>query len=192
MHPNTHTLPLDERSPGRLSRRAVLAWGSGLLSALFSGCAGYRVGHGSLYPTDIQTVHVPMFDSSSFRRNLGEQLTEAVVKEIEAKTPYKVVGAAGADSTLSGRIFSETKRTVFETLTDEPRQAEVALAVAVSWADRRGDLIAQSTVAAPPALVDLTQSSYVVAEDGQSIATGHLAAIRRLAAQIVGLMEAPW
>ena len=58
--------------------------------------------------TDIQTIRVPVFQSSSFRRDLGEQLTEAVVKEIEKRTPYKVVRDASADSVLIGRITSET------------------------------------------------------------------------------------
>src|SRR6266481_1806454 len=74
------------------------------------GCAGYRFGAASLYPPDIQTVYVPVFESNSFRRNLGEWLTEAVCKEIELKTPYKVVGTPNADSVLTGKITSDTKR----------------------------------------------------------------------------------
>ena len=50
---------------------------------LLGGCAGYQIGNQSLYPQEIRTVYVPMFQSISFRRNLGERLTEAVVKEIE-------------------------------------------------------------------------------------------------------------
>ena len=76
------------------------------------GCAGYRFGAASLYPPDIQTVYVPVFESNSFRRNLGEWLTEAVCKEIELKTPYKVVGTPNADSVLTGKITSDTKPAV--------------------------------------------------------------------------------
>ena len=47
-----------------------------LNSALFVGCAGYQVGHRSLYRPDIRTVHVPVVQSDSFRRYLGERLTE--------------------------------------------------------------------------------------------------------------------
>ena len=51
-----------------------------------------------------------MFESVSFRRDLGERLTEAVMKQIEEKTPYKVVSDPNADSMLSGRIAQESKR----------------------------------------------------------------------------------
>ncbi len=48
-----------------------------VVSLLVCGCAGYQVGQQALYRPDVQTVHVPIFESNSFRRNLGEQLAEA-------------------------------------------------------------------------------------------------------------------
>src|SRR6476660_2725748 len=60
--------------------------------AFLTGCAGYQLGQRSLYRPDICTVHIPVIQSDSFRRYLGERLTEAVVKEVELRTPYKVVG----------------------------------------------------------------------------------------------------
>src|SRR4051812_8178434 len=62
------------------------------------GCIGYHVGTNSLYAADVATVYVPMIESDSYRRDLGERLTEAIVKEIELKTPYKVVSTPDADS----------------------------------------------------------------------------------------------
>src|SRR4051812_20937445 len=79
-----------------------------------AGCARYRFGAASLYPPDIQTVYVPVFESNSFRRGLSEWLTEAVCKEIEAKTPYKVVGTPQADSVLTAKLVSDTKRVIIE------------------------------------------------------------------------------
>ena len=46
-----------------------------------------------------------MIESDSYRRDLGERLTEAVIKEIELKTPYKVVGTPDADSILSVQLL---------------------------------------------------------------------------------------
>ena len=71
--------------------------------------AGYQIGNKSLYPAGIETVYVPICKSNSFRRGLGEQLTEAIQKEIEKKTPYKVVGTPNADSTLLCEISGEKK-----------------------------------------------------------------------------------
>ena len=44
---------------------------------LLSGCAGYQIGNRALYRPDIRTVHVPVVQSDSYRRYLGERLTEA-------------------------------------------------------------------------------------------------------------------
>ena len=81
---------------------------------LLAGCAGYQVGTGSLYAPDVPTVYVPMIESDSYRRDLGERLTEAVVKEIELKTPYKVVSTPDADSILSARLLDDTRRVLVE------------------------------------------------------------------------------
>jgi len=167
----------------------------GLLLCLlvFAGCATYHVGNASLYPPHIRTVYVPIFESDSYRRNLGERLTEAVTKEIEAKTPYKVMGTPNADSVLTGRIVSETKRVLIEDPFDDPREVEVGLQVQVRWIDRRGDSVrSMEPVPLPSELALVGASASLVPEVGQSIAVAHQQAVQRLAEQIVGMMEAPW
>jgi len=165
-----------------------LAW-----LVLVAGCVGYQVGNWSLYPGHIRTVYVPMFESTSYRRNLGERLTEAVMKEIEAKTPYKVVGTPDADSVLTGRITGETKRVLVENRFDEPREVEVNLRVEVRWIDHRGEVIRQTEpIPLPRELALVGGSASLIPEVGQSVATAHQQAIQRLAEQIVGMMEAPW
>jgi hypothetical protein len=71
---------------------------------------------------------------------------------------------------------------------------EASLYVQVTWTKRDGTLIASNAMipVEPGLTVDVLGLSSVVPETGQSIATGHQKAIDRLAAQIVGLMEAPW
>lgn len=157
-----------------------------------SGCAGYQVGSRSLYPPDIHTVYVPVFESNSYRRYLGERLTEAVIKEIELKTPYKVVGNPNADSVLSGIIVEDTKRITAENQLDDPRQTEIILGVNVTWLDRRGGLIQQGTLPITADVASVSGTSKVTPETGQSIVVGQQIAIQRLAEQIVGLMETPW
>ena len=88
---------------------------------------------------------MPVFESNSFRRNLSEQLTEAVCKEIELDTPYKVVGSPQADSVLTGKLTNDTKRVIVEDQYDMPREVEVNMAVEVRWVNRKGDLINQAT-----------------------------------------------
>ncbi len=171
-------------------RRTAL---SGLLLVALSGCAGYQVGSHSLYAPDVTTVYVPMIESDSFRRDLGEQLTEAVVKQIELTTPYKVVGTPDADSILSARLTSDSRRTLGETAYDDPRVYETEITAQVTWVNRRRQPICPPcSVALPPELVGMGQTSTLVPEAGQSVAIAQQQAIDRLAQQIVATMEQPW
>ena len=176
--------------PGHLPALLVAT----LLVALSAcGCAGYRFGAASLYPADIQTIYVPMFQSDSYRRDLAERITEAVCKEIERRTEYKVVNNPNADSVLSGRLLNETKRIIVESPTDEPRESQVEFFMEVTWLDRQGALLAQSQkVPLPGTVANITQTSNVVPEVGQSIATGQQDVISRIAYQVVSMMETPW
>ncbi|MBU4270978.1 MAG: hypothetical protein KKE86_07810 [Planctomycetes bacterium] len=157
------------------------------------GCAGYQIGNQSLYPAEVRTVYVPMFDSNSFRRGLGERLTEAVVKEIETKTPYKVVDDPNADSVLSGCIVSERKSVLVPSLSGDAREVQVGMSVEISWVDRRGRVLRETAnVPLPEEIVTVSGTGNVVPEVGQSIAAAQQQAICRMAEQIVGLMEKPW
>jgi len=164
------------------------------LSVLTStGCVGYQVGAGSLYAPDVTTVYVPMIDSDSYRRDLGERLTEAVVKEIELKTPYKVVHTPDADSILSARLIADTRRTLVEDAFDDPRLSETEVRAEVTWLNRRRmPIVPTQAMPVPDGLVEISQTSTVITEEGQSVATSQQEAIERLAQQIVSTMEAPW
>lgn len=166
-----------------------------LLAAFVSmagGCACYHFGADTLYPPDIHTVYVPMFESDSFRRDLGEQLTEAVCKEIEKRTPFKVVGSPNADSVLTGRIHADTKHVLVREPNNEGRVDEMGLVITVTWADRHGVVQREGTVPLPPELVTLTQTNQLIPEYGQSTVTSLEKVMQGLAKKIVDLMEAPW
>jgi hypothetical protein len=167
------------------------------VALLCAGCAGYRFGNNTLYAPNVRTVYVPVFQSDSFRTtpaiDIGERLTEAVCKEIEKRTPFKVVGTAdGADSVLTGRIVADTKRMVVESPTDQSRMVEMNYQTLITWADRGGAVIASGEVPLPAATVDVGQSAALVPEFGRSVASTQQEAIIKLAQQIVGLMEEPW
>jgi hypothetical protein len=157
------------------------------------GCAGYQVGTHSLYAPDVQTVYVPMIESDSYRRDLGERLTEAVVKEIELKTPYKVVDTPNADSILSAHLLVDTRHVLVENAFDDPRVSENELRAEVTWLNRRRlPIVPTQTLGVPPELLTFNQTSNVIPEIGQSVATSQQESIQRLAEQIVATMEAPW
>ena len=158
-----------------------------------AGCAAYQVGTRSLYAPDVATVYVPMIESDSYRRDLGERLTEAVVKEIELKTPFKVVGTPDADSVLSAKLLTDQRRTLAENSFDDPRLSETALWAEVTWLNRRrAPIVPAQTIALPPELIGISQTATLIPEVGQSVVSSQQQAIERLAQQIVSTMEEPW
>ncbi len=158
------------------------------------------------YDTSIHTIRVPIFKNLTFRRELEFDLTKAVVREIEAKTPFKVVGeGCPADTELTGTIVTVPKTLLNRTQLNEVREAETLLGVQVVWRDlRTGEILSREKPppgappppppppgAAPPTV--LVQSlGHFIPELGQTLTTAEKENIDRLAIQIVSMMEAPW
>jgi hypothetical protein len=164
-----------------------------ILTTALSGCAAYQLGNRTLFRPDIRTVYVPVFQSESLRRNLGERLTEAVLKEIEQRTPYKVVSTPDADSTLTGRIVRDGKAVVGRNQFRDARSIDTSIVVEVRWVDRRGELLMQRTaVPVPESLLTVGDAAHFIPEAGQSLATAQQQALQHLAQDIVGQMELWW
>ena len=152
--------------------RSTLGITAVAISICAGGCAGYQVGQQALYRPDVRTVHIPIFESNSFRRNLGERLTEAVATEIDLKTPYRVVGPERADSVLRGRIVSETKKMIAEDKFDIPRVIEAQMMVEFDWVGPTGQLLAHAlTVPIDDYQLRVMQADHFIPESGQSVAT---------------------
>ncbi|MDB4756513.1 LPS assembly lipoprotein LptE [Mariniblastus sp.] len=150
------------------------------------GCASYQIGNRGMFRADVCTVHVPVFESDSFRIFIGERLTEAVVKEIESRTPFKVVQLANADSLLKGKIELEQKRVLIESTNDDARDLQVNLVVSVSWTDRYGrPLMSRQSIT-------VNELTTFAPEGGQSLATAQKEVIGKIARDIVSQMEMPW
>jgi hypothetical protein len=164
-----------------------------LLLAVTAGCASYRVGYQSLYRPDVRTVFVPVFESESLRPHLGERLTEAVIREIQTRTPYKVVATPDADSTLSGTIIRDSKRVSARNRYNDARGIDLELAAEARWVNSRGDVLMQTTaIPFAPLGVSTVADSHFIPEAGQSLSAAQQDAIERIAREIVGQMEVWW
>lgn len=170
----------------------LIALACSLLTCI-SGCATYRFGSASLFRPGIRTVHVPVVRNDTFRHDLGIRLTEAIVREIETRTPYKVTSDPNADSRLECRVISETKRVLTETGTDDPRGLDASINVRATWLNRSGEMLMQNAIVPTGDLaIGFSQDSRFVPEAGQSIDTASEAAIQKLASRIVSQMEMRW
>lgn len=157
------------------------------------GCAGYQLGNRSLYNPNIRTVYIPVVRNETWRHELGVQLTEALQKTVELRTPYKVVGDPNADSTLTCRVTTQTKRTVTQARTDEPRALETMVTIELTWTDRMGNLLMENRFVPQGELAFyFIEGGAFVPEGGQSMATAQMRAVEALASQIVNQMESRW
>ncbi len=155
-----------------------------------AGC-GYMVGNG--FRQEIRSVHVPVFTNDSRRRGLEFQLTDAVHKEIQNRSHYRLAKPPEADTELKGRIVDVRKSVLGETRQDDPRELQITFAVEVTWVDlRNGRVLAEQRVPISPDLVHLLSNSSFAPEVGQSLATAYQTAISQMARKVVDSMEAPW
>jgi hypothetical protein len=143
------------------------------------------------YDCSIHTVRVPIFKNRTFRQGIEFDLTRAVVREIEQKTPYKVVGPdVDADTELSGTIISYIKNTLNVNPLNEIREQETDLVVEVTWRNlRTGEYLSnpkKPNSAAGPALPPLpgagpiSVAPGVIASGGASAPTAPGASIAAL------------
>lgn len=170
-----------------------------LTTGIQSGC-GYVVG--SPYGAEVRTVHVPTFSNDAyqasynndgFRRGIELELTEAVQKQIQLRTPFRLVKEAGADTRLTGRLVSVNKRNSNQNRYDDPRELDLTIGVEILWEDvRSGQVLAQQTVPVSAHLAQSMVTTSFAPETGQSMATATQDAVTQMARQIVSLMEAPW
>jgi hypothetical protein len=161
------------------------------------------------YDSSIHTVRVPIFKNSTFYRGMEFDLTRAVVREIEAKTPFKVVSeGCPADTELTGKIITFNKNILNRNQLNEVREAETVLGVEVVWKDlRSGEVISKprprpgeplppppppGAPAPPPPPVLVQSIGHFIPELGQSLTTAQKQNVDQLAVQIVSMMEVPW
>jgi hypothetical protein len=159
------------------------------MAVLAPGCTttGYSIR--APYDTKIKSVYVPVFKSVTFRRDINLMLTEMVVKEIERRTPYKVVqNPDEADSTLDGTVNFSDKNVIIENPYLLPRQLTTTMIVTATWTDNT--LPKEKKVNPNPAVIAEVFNFYP--EIGESAQAAYYRTCEKLAVQIVNMMEEPW
>jgi hypothetical protein len=160
------------------------------LPVALAGC-GYAVG--PAFNPEIRSVYVPIFTSESARRGIEYELTEAVQKQIQQRSHFRLVKEPEADTRLIGRIVDERKNVLGQTRNSDPRELQVNLQVEVTWEDiRTGQILSQQRIPIMPEAQTLAAQAEFAPEVGLSLATANREVIDRLARNIVDMMESPW
>lgn len=159
------------------------------MALLVIGCSGgddrgYR--WESLYREDIQTVAVPIFANKDFERGVEFRLTQALVQQIEGRTPYKVVARSDADTILEGEIVRVLSDPIsLELRSAQPQEQLYTLVVNFTWKDlRTGQIIRQRK--------NFEQSTPYYPTLGEGDFFGRQDAVEKLAVAIVQELEASW
>jgi hypothetical protein len=169
----------------RIRRRRACALMMAAVVAGTSGC-GYSIR--APFDPGVKTVYVPIFRSITFRRDVNFQLTELVQKEIEKRTPFKVVGTPeGADMILDGEINFADKNIIVENPFNLPRQLTATLFANVKWTHNPP---LEKELVAGPVIISATVN--FVPEVGETSLSAFLEANLKIAKQIVDMMEEPW
>ncbi len=154
----------------------------------FCGCGEMRgYSNESLFPEDMGSVYVEMFENQSFWRGVEYELTDALAKRIEAETPYKIISSRDrADSVISGQIV-QVSQTVLssERETGRALEKQVELQAVVNWKNlKTGELLIDNRSVSASASFSEWQN--------QGFNYASALAANNLARKIVGLMEEEW
>lgn len=139
-----------------------------------------------LYPDDVSTVYVEMFDTDGFRRGHEYDFTGALCKRIESETPYKIVSDRNrADTLISGRVRLEQGILATDRYEGRPLEYETYAEVMVTWKNlKTGDILVNSEKV-------IASASYAP-KLGQDINDASKVAMNRAAEKAVELMEIGW
>ena len=168
--------------------------GALLLAGLAGGLAGCaadpRDGYStmSLYPDEVRTIAIPIFENKTFSRGVEFDLTNAVIQTIETRTPYKVVTRDRADTILLGQITEvELDQLSKSRQTGLGEEVVVTMTIDFQWRmlDLDRTLVDRKSFTGHGLFTPSNPSS-------ERIELGEYGAIAQLAHDLVDEMQAAW
>jgi len=169
-------------------RYTLYAMLSAFLTLALSSCAGMSgYSDESLFPQDVASVRLEMFDNTTFRRGVEYELTDALAKRIEADTPYKIITSKNrADTVMTGQItnISEAGLSIEREL-GGVLEREVLVQAVVNWKNlKTGELLINNQ--------SVTATASYTGQQNQDFKYASTLAVNKVAQKIVELMETKW
>jgi hypothetical protein len=149
------------------------------------GCSGYS--QGWLFPEGVQSVYVEMFDSRDFRRDYEYTLTDAICKQIEVQTPYKLIADKDRAQTMLYGYISSMGNDILATdrHSGKPIEQEAVVRVVFSWKDlATGKMYADN--------VEVIGASSYSEFEGQDYRYAGEAAVNDAAKKVLQAMQTKW
>ncbi len=142
----------------------------------------------SLYPTNFRSVAVPIFENSTMTRNVEFMLTDAVIKEIQSRTQYRILGEQYADTLLTGTIKSVDLQMLSQSRnTGLANEMLVKVIIDFEWLNliQGGRITGRQNFATSAVFIPSRPSS-------EPFEMGEFAVVQQLASDIVDQMQASW
>ena len=142
----------------------------------------------STFPQAISSVSVPIFTTKSYVRNVEFELTDALIKEIEARTPYKVTSEQRADTIVLGQINSvELGQLSKSPRTGLSEEVIVSVTIDFQWRDLRSGkvLLERKAYSGHGLFVPSSPTS-------EPVELGTFATVQQLARDVVAEMRMDW
>jgi hypothetical protein len=142
----------------------------------------------SLYDQQFNSVCVPIFENETMSKNMEFMLTDAVVKQIQARTPYRVLGDTHADTMLTGTITDIKLSAISRSRTTGlDNEMLITATINFEWLNlRTGKRILGRERFSSTALFIPSQPS------SEPIEMGQFALVQQLSSDIVDQLQAAW
>jgi outer membrane lipopolysaccharide assembly protein LptE/RlpB len=124
--------------------RTVLALA---LSLAAVGCGYHTVGHSVALPQNVHTIAIPGFVSQSQTFRIEQIMTDAVVREFNTRTQFRVIHETNtdADAVLRGTVLSaSTTPLAYDSQTGRVASALVTVSMQVTLTGRDGKVLFQN------------------------------------------------
>jgi len=164
----------------------VVAAGLGLPGCATDPSQGYS--SQSVYTEGIETIAIPIFQNDTYFRDVQFDLTDAIIKEVEARTPYRVASQKTADSILIGQIrkveLDQISKSRFTGLGEE---VLYGVTIDFQWMDLRTDqtLVEQRSFTSYGLFVPSNPT-------GERKELGRFSAVQQLASDVVDELQSAW
>jgi hypothetical protein len=111
------------------------------------GCGYHTIGSATHIPASVRTIAVPVFATHSQAYHSEMALTQAVVRELDTRTRYRVLtsNTADADAVISGTILTQTTVPLtYDSTSGETSSYLVTITVKVVLTARDGRVLYQN------------------------------------------------
>lgn len=141
----------------------------------------------STHDSQVRTVQVPIFQNKTYFHGVETEMTEAIVKEIQNKTPWIIDPSPAADTTLSGTITNVQLR---RTATDQSgyvQELGYIITVDFEWVDNSTGktIVARRNFSGADTFVPTRGVS-------EKIEYGQTSASQRIARDMVSELRSTW